>query len=122
MKKVLVLENHPDMLEVLMWQMELMGYSIIAARHGKEGVEKALEEKPQLILMDIIMPVMDGREATRMNRANPETHNIPVLAATVLFWDSDLRSFLEARCNDIITKPFRFLSGGAWKHSQRPKC
>ncbi len=96
MKKILVLENHPDMLEVLKWQIELIGYSIITARHGKESVEKALEEKPQLNLMDIIMPVMDGREATRMIRANPETHNIPALAATVLFREFDLRSCLEA--------------------------
>ncbi len=108
MKKVLVVEDHPDMLEVLTWHMELMGYSVIVARHGKEGVEKALEEKPQLILMDIMMPGMDGREATRMIRANPETHNIPVLASTVLFRETDLRSCLEAGCNDIITKPFSY--------------
>ncbi len=108
MKKILIVEDHPDMLEVLTWQMELMGYSVIAARHGKEGVEKAVKEKPQLILMDIMMPVMDGREATRMIRANPETHDIPVLAATVLFRESDLRSCLEAGCNDIITKPFSY--------------
>lgn len=108
MKKILVVEDHPDMLEVLTWHMELMGYSVIAARHGKEGVEKALKEKPQLILMDIMMPVMDGREATRMIRANPETHNIPVLASTVLFWESDIRACLEAGCNDIITKPFSY--------------
>ncbi len=108
MKKVLVVEDHPDMLEVLTWQMELMGFSVIAARHGKEGVEKALEEKPQLILMDIMMPVMDGREATRMIRANPEPHNIPILAATVLFRESDIRTCLEAGCSDIITKPFSY--------------
>ncbi len=108
MKKVLVVEDHPDMLEVLTWHMELMGYSVIVARHGKEGVEKALKEKPQLILMDIMMPVMDGREATRRIRANPETHNIPVLASTVLFGESDIKACLEAGCNDIITKPFSY--------------
>ncbi len=108
MKKVLVVEDHPDMLEVLTWHMELMGYSVIIAKHGKEGVEKAIKEKPQLILMDIMMPVMDGREATRRIRANPETHNIPVLASTVLFRESDIRACLEAGCNDIITKPFSY--------------
>ena len=108
MKKVLVVEDHPDMREVLTWHMELMGYSVIIAKHGKEGVEKALKEKPQLILMDIMMPVMDGREATRRIRANPETHNIPVLASTVLFRESDIRACLEAGCNDIITKPFSY--------------
>ena len=108
MKKVLVVEDHPDMLEVLTWQLEMMGFSVITARNGKEGVEKALEEKPQLILMDIMMPVMDGREATRLIRANPETRNIPILAATVLFRESDQRSCLEAGCNDFIPKPFTF--------------
>ena len=108
MKKVLVVDDHPDIREVLTWHMELMGYSVIAAKHGKEGVKKAMEEKPQLILMDIMMPGMDGREATRMIRANPETQDIPILAATVLFRESDLRSCLEAGCNDIISKPFSY--------------
>ena len=69
MRTVLVVEDHPDMLEVLTWQMEMMGYSVITAKQGKEAVAKAIEEKPQLILMDIMMPGMDGREATRMIRA-----------------------------------------------------
>jgi CheY-like chemotaxis protein len=108
MKKILVVEDHPDMLEVLTWQMELMGYSVIAARHGKEGVEKAHKEKPQLILMDIMMPVMDGLEATRLIRANPETKDIPILAITCLFRESELRGCIEAGCNDYIIKPFTF--------------
>ncbi len=108
MKKALVVEDHPEMLEVLTWQMEMMGFSVIAAKNGKEGVEKAFEEKPQLILMDIMMPGMDGREATRLIRANPETQDIPILAATVFFLESDLKSCLEAGCNDFIQKPFTF--------------
>ncbi len=108
MKKVLVVEDHPDMRELLVWQMELMGFLPITAKHGEEGVEKAIEEKPHLILMDIMMPGMDGLEATRLIRANPETQDIPILAATVLFRESDQRSCLEAGCNDIILKPFTF--------------
>ena len=108
MKKALVVEDHPDMLEVLTWELEMMGFTVIAAKNGKEGVEKAFEEKPQLILMDILMPGMDGREATRLIRANPETQDIPILAATVLLRDSDRKSCLEAGCNDFIQKPFTF--------------
>ncbi len=108
MRKVLVVEDHPDMLEVLTWQMEMMGYSVITAKQGKEAVAKAIEEKPQLILMDIMMPGMDGREATRMIRANAETQNIPILAATVLFRESDRNSCIEAGCNGFILKPFTF--------------
>jgi CheY-like chemotaxis protein len=108
MKKVLVVEDHPDMRELLIWQMELMGFSAIPAKHGKEGVEKAVQEKPELILMDIMMPGMDGREATRLLRSHPETHDIPILAATALFRDADLKTCIDAGCNDYIVKPFTF--------------
>lgn len=108
MKKALVVEDHPDMLEVLTWELEMIGFTVITANNGKEGVEKAFEEKPQLILMDILMPGMDGREATRLIRANPETQDIPILVATVLFRESDRKSCLEAGCNDFIQKPFTF--------------
>lgn len=108
MKKVLVVEDHPDMLELLVWQMERLGFLVIPAKHGKEGVEKAVKEKPHLILMDIMMPGMDGREATRTLRSNPETQDIPILAATALFRESELRSCIEAGCNDYLVKPFTF--------------
>jgi len=107
-KKVLVIEDHPDMRELLVWQMERMGFAVIPAKHGQEGVEKAIEEKPNLILMDIMMPGMDGREATRILRSHPDTRNIPILAATVLFREADLKSCLEAGCNGYIVKPFTF--------------
>ena len=106
MKKALIVEDHPDMLEVLTLQMEILGFAVIAAKNGKEGVEKAIEEKPDLILMDILMPGMDGREATHIIRSNAETHDIPILAATALFSVSDLGSCVEAGCNDYLVKPF----------------
>jgi CheY-like chemotaxis protein len=106
MKKVLIAEDNPDSLEIITFQMEMMGYSVIAAKHGQEAVEKAVEENPQLIVMDIMMPKMDGREATRIIRSNPKTQNIPILASTVLFRESDLKSCIDAGCNDYITKPF----------------
>ena len=108
MKKVLIVEDHPDMRDLLLWQMELMGFLAISARHGREGVDKAIQEKPHLILMDIMLPGMDGREATRVLRSNPDTQDIPILAATALFRESDLRSCIEAGCNDYIVKPFTF--------------
>lgn len=108
MKKVLIVEDHADMRELLSWQVELMGFVPVTAKHGKEGVEKAISEKPNLVLMDIMMPGMDGRETARALRANPETRDIPILAATALFRDSDLRSCLEAGCNAYIVKPFTF--------------
>jgi CheY-like chemotaxis protein len=108
MKKVLIVEDHADMRELLTWQIELMGFLPIPAKHGKEGLEKAIAEQPDLILMDIMMPGMDGWEAARALRANPDTQDIPILAATALFRDSDLKSCLDAGCNGYIVKPFTF--------------
>jgi CheY-like chemotaxis protein len=106
MKKALVVEDHPDMLDILTLLMERLGFAVISANNGKEGVEKAFKEKPYLILMDIMMPVMDGREATRIIRSKKKTKNIPILATTGLFRESDLKSCIEAGCNDYILKPF----------------
>jgi two-component system, cell cycle response regulator DivK len=108
MKKVLIVEDHADMRELLTWQIELMGFLPIPAKHGKEGIEKAIAEQPDLILMDIMMPGMDGWEAARALRASPGTQAIPILAATALFRDSDLKSCLDAGCNGYIVKPFTF--------------
>ena len=108
MNKILVVEDHPDMLDLLITELKLMGYQAIPARNGKEGLEKALEEKPDLILMDIMMPGMDGWEATRALRAKPESHDIPILAETALFRESDLRSCVEAGCDDYLVKPFTY--------------
>jgi CheY-like chemotaxis protein len=63
---------------------------------------------PELIIMDIMMPGMDGLEAAREIRANEQTKDIPILAATALFRDADLKSCLEAGCNGYIVKPFTF--------------
>jgi CheY-like chemotaxis protein len=108
MKKVLIIEDHGDMRELLTWQIELMGFVPITAQRGMEGVEKALSEKPALIILDIMMPGMDGWEAAREIRAHAETKDIPILAATALFRDADLKTCIEAGCNGYIIKPFTF--------------
>jgi CheY-like chemotaxis protein len=108
MKKALVIEDHPDSLDVLSWQLEMLGFAVASANNGREGVEKAAKEKPDLILMDIMMPGMDGREATRRIRNNPDTKNTLIMATTVLYKGSDLTSCMEAGCNDFILKPFTF--------------
>lgn len=108
MKKILIIEDHADMRELLAWQIELMGFTPISAKQGREGVEKALAEMPQLIIMDIMMPGMDGWEAARQIRAHAQTKDIPILAATALFRDSDLKNCMEAGCNGYIVKPFTF--------------
>jgi two-component system cell cycle response regulator DivK len=107
-RKALIVDDHPDLLDALARQLKRLGFAVISADSGMRGVEKAITEKPDLILMDIMMPGMDGREATRRIRFNPETKDTPILATTVLHGESDLRSCIEAGCNDYIIKPFTF--------------
>jgi len=82
MKKVFIVENHPDLLDTLTLQMEEMVFAVTLATNGIEAVEKVIEEKPHLILMDIMLPGIDGLEATRRIRSNPEAKEIPILVAT----------------------------------------
>lgn len=108
MKKILVIEDHPDMRKLLSLELEVMGFEPITAGNGKEGVEKAIAEKPNLVLLDILMPDMDGRQTARLLRANPETKDIPIVAETALSNQKDLNSCLEAGCNDYLVKPFTY--------------
>ncbi len=108
MKKILIIEDHSDMRELLTWQVELMGFAAVSAKQGTEGLEKAQSENPDMIILDIMMPGMDGWEAAREIRRNPATQNIPILAATALFRDTDLKTCMESGCNGYIVKPFTF--------------
>jgi CheY-like chemotaxis protein len=104
--KILLVEDHPELRHVLQRQIEWLGFTTIIAKNGKQGVDTAVAEKPDLILMNSIMPEMDGWEATKILRSNPQTKDIPILAATAMFRPSDLRAWLDVGCNDYIVKPF----------------
>ena len=108
MKKILIIEDHADMRELLTWQVELMGFAALTAKQGTEGLEKAQRENPDLIILDIMMPGMDGWQAARELKGNPVTKNIPILAATALFRDNDLKTCMDSGCNGYIVKPFTF--------------
>jgi CheY-like chemotaxis protein/FtsZ-binding cell division protein ZapB len=108
MKTALVVEDHPDLLKILVLEMEMMGFSVITASNGRDGVKRALEETPHMILMDIMMPFMDGIDATRVIRSNSKTRNVPILAATAMTNKISLRRCIDAGCNDYLTKPFTY--------------
>jgi CheY-like chemotaxis protein len=108
MKKVLIIEDHADMRELLSWQVELMGFAAVLAQGGREGIDKAVAEKPDLIILDIMMPGMDGRDAARELRAQPELKDVTILASTALFRETDLKACMDAGCNGYIVKPFTF--------------
>jgi two-component system alkaline phosphatase synthesis response regulator PhoP len=86
--------------------MQWLGFTCITAKNGKEGVDTAVAEKPDLILMNSMMPEMDGWEATRILRSHPQTKDIPILGATAMFRPADLKAWLDVGCNDYIVKPF----------------
>ena len=107
--KVLIVEDYPDMRALLCLILKSLGCLPIVASHGKQGVEKAISEKPKLILMDIRMPIMDGLEAARALRAHPETKEIPILVTTALLRHPDRAACLEAGCSDYMVRPFNLL-------------
>jgi two-component system, cell cycle response regulator DivK len=108
--KILVVEDNEAVRDLLALILERLGYVPVLASHGKEGLEKAIAEKPNLIIMDMMMPVMNGWEVARALRANPDTKNIPILAITAVFRPQELKTCLEAGCNGYIIKPFSILN------------
>jgi CheY-like chemotaxis protein len=106
MAKILIVDDNRDVREVLQCQLKMLGYLVISAENGYVAIEKAIAEQPDLILMDIMMPEMDGWQASRAVRANPDTKDIPILAATAMCRRADLNACLEAGCNGYIVKPF----------------
>jgi len=108
MKKVLIIEDHADMRELLSWQVELMGLVPVLAGQGREGIEMALAERPDLIILDIMMPGMDGWQVARELREQPGIKDVPILAATALFRETHLKACTDAGCNGYIVKPFTF--------------
>jgi two-component system, cell cycle response regulator DivK len=109
MAKILIVDDNADVREVLQCQLKMLGYLVISAENGSVAIEKAIAEQPDLIMMDIMMPEMDGWQASRAVRANPDTKDIPILAATAMCRRADLNACLEAGCNGYIVKPFTMI-------------
>lgn len=105
MGKILLVEDNEMNRDMLSRRLERKNYEVIIAVDGAEGVAKAQTESPDLILMDISLPVIDGREATRRLKAAPETSAIPVIALTAHAMAGDRDMALEAGCDDYETKP-----------------
>ena len=105
MPKILLVEDNEMNRDMLSRRLERKGYSVSIALDGAEGLEKARTEAPDLILMDMSLPVMDGWEATRQLKAGEATRNIPVIALTAHAMASDEQKAHEAGCDDFDTKP-----------------
>lgn len=104
-KLILIIEDNEKNAKLVKDLLQYKGYCTVEAVNGLEGIKAAVQYLPQLILMDIQMPVMDGLEATRKLKELPETRSIPVVALTSWAMKGDEKTILEAGCDDYMTKP-----------------
>ncbi|MEE8513075.1 MAG: response regulator [Acidiferrobacterales bacterium] len=105
MTKILLVEDNQMNRDMLSRRLARKGYEVVIAIDGQQGVEMARSETPDLILMDMSLPVLDGWEATRQLKGAPETQAIPVIALTAHAMAGDREKAVEAGCNDYDTKP-----------------
>ncbi len=104
-KRVLVVEDNMDTYELVRFILEKRGYETFLAMNGRDGVNAAIKQKPDLIIMDLSMPQMDGWTATKIIKEDPSTLSIPLIALTAHALPSDRKRAMDAGCNEYITKP-----------------
>jgi CheY-like chemotaxis protein len=105
MSRILLVEDNELNRDMLSRRLVRKGYEVLIAEDGAAGVVMASVERPDLVLMDVSLPVMDGWEATRRLKAAPETRSIPIIALTAHAMSTDRLKALEAGCDDYETKP-----------------
>ena len=109
MIKILYVEDNDDNVYMLKMRLELLGdFEVLAAEDGEKGCEIALRERPDIILMDLEMPVIDGCEATRRLKGDPQTHDIPVIALSAHALAGEREKAIAAGCDEFDTKPIEF--------------
>ena len=105
-KRILVVEDQDDNRQIIRDLLSAKGYELIEATTGEEGLNLATTGKPDLILMDIQLPGMDGYEVTRRIKAKPELKHIPIIVVTSYALSGDDKKAFDAGCNGYVTKPF----------------
>ena len=105
-KRILVVEDQDDNMRILRDILSSVGYELIEARDGQEGVRAAGAERPDLILMDIQLPLLDGYEATRQIKADPVLRAIPIIVVTSYALSGDEAKAREAGCDGYVPKPY----------------
>lgn len=110
MAKILLVEDNEMNRDMLSRRLIKKGYEVVMAVNGQEGVDMASSESPDLILLDMSLPVMDGWTAAGHLKANPDTKNIPLIALTAHAMQEDREKALAAGCDDFDTKPVDFKS------------
>ena len=108
MSKLLLVEDNETNRDMLSRRLLRRGFQVVLAIDGESGLEMAISECPDLILMDMSLPILDGWEATRRLKAAPSTRHIPVIALTAHAMSGDREKAIEAGCDDYDTKPIEF--------------
>ena len=109
MTRILYVEDNDDNVYMLKLRFELLdGFEVLVADDGEAGCAKAIAEKPDVILMDLDLPVVDGWEASRRLKNNPATHDIPIIALTAHAMSGSREKALAAGCDEFDTKPVDF--------------
>ena len=108
MTKILLVEDHEELWDFLSRRLRRRGFDVVLAHDGQQGVEMAAAEKPDVILLDMNLPVMDGWTAARMIRDGAETARIPIIALTAHAMSGDRDKMIAAGCDDYHPKPVDF--------------
>ena len=106
MARILIADDEPDIRELLTFALNYAGHEVLATANGEEALNTAIQELPDLILLDVRMPRMDGFEACRRIKANPDTLDIPIVFLSAKGQDQDIRTGLKAGAVDYLLKPF----------------
>jgi CheY-like chemotaxis protein len=112
-QRILLVEDNPGTIDVMRQELEVLGYDVTVAKNGVEAVEMATTSLPDLIVMDIIIPKIDGLQAATQIRQNAKTRSIPILAATAMAMPGDREKCLAGGCDGYIAKPFTYRELGA---------
>jgi len=105
-KRILVIDDEPELVKAVQIRVELAGYEVLVARDGQEGLEKARKEKPDLIILDLMLPKMDGYKVCGLLKADIRYSKIPIILFTARAQESDVKRGKEVGANVYITKPF----------------
>jgi two-component system cell cycle response regulator DivK len=108
MANILVVEDNPQNLKLAQLVLHKAGHAVLSAENGEQGLQRVQESQPDLVLMDVQMPGMDGLEVTRRLKADPRTAHVKVLALTALAMKGDAERILAAGCDGYLAKPYQY--------------
>lgn len=103
---ILIADDDPDILALVSFRLERAGYEVVQARNGEEAVQVALARRPDLAVIDVMMPRVDGYEATRQLRQQVETSRMPIILLTARVQEEDITRGFDAGADDYVRKPF----------------